>query len=182
MNVIGRIDVSWRGKVVALDGLGGEIAEAGVRNVDPGRACEQQRVETDASVGRGQERGVSSAPRGDDPIDRPWIEIRAVAEDDDRRVHLRAESSEPAAKRGARTALPVRTLDRACIRLDLVRTEDDDDVVHGAGVDALQHGLEQQPLLRRAEAGGSARREDNGCDHARWRRGCAADVRNRSSR
>ena len=65
-------------------------------------------------------------------IDRPWIEVRAVRQDDDGPGHVLAERREPAAQRGAGPRVPVVTVDERHARrnLKLVRALDDDDLVH----------------------------------------------------
>src|SRR5439155_19979742 len=95
-HVIGRIDVAWRGEVVARDGLRRDLPKPFVGNVPPGGAREQHGMEPDTAVGRCEAWGARLAPGGDDAVDGAWVEIRTVAEDDDRRVHLRTERCEPA--------------------------------------------------------------------------------------
>ena len=52
-HVIGKIDVPWRGEVVARDRLRREAAQAFVGDVVPGRARQQDRVQPDyALLGR----------------------------------------------------------------------------------------------------------------------------------
>ena len=59
---------------------------ARVRNLRPDRAGEQDGVEADAAVRRGDRLPAQLAPRLDDAVDRPWIEIGTVGEYDDRRI------------------------------------------------------------------------------------------------
>ena len=131
----------------------------------------------DARVTRGHDRLPPRAPLLDDAVDRRRREIGPVGEDDDRRFDLRAESREAAAERRSRPELPLGTADGPLAGLELVRAEDDDDLVDSAPPNALQHGLEQKLLLRRAEAGGGSRREDDGGDRGRYRQRRSARQR-----
>ena len=70
---------------------------------------------------------------GDHAVDGLGREVRPVAEDDDRGLGLLVERVQAAAQRSARPALPVATVDGRRARLDLVRTEDDEHAVDGAG-------------------------------------------------
>ena len=112
-----------------------------------------------AAVARGDDRRAALAPGCDDAVDRRRGELRPVGEHDHRRLDLRAERGEPAAERGARPALPVRAGDGA---FELVRTRDDHDLIDAA--ESLEHGGEEQALLRRAEPRRGAGREDDGSD------------------
>ena len=87
------------------------------------------------------------------------MELGPICEHDDRGLHLRAERGQPATERGAGPALPVRTGHGA---LELVRTGDDHDLIDAA--EPLQHGGEEQVLLRRTEAGCGTGREDDCSD------------------
>jgi len=102
----------------------------------------------------------SCSPGLDDPIDRSRIELRAVTEDDDRRLDLVAERGQPTAQRCSRATRPLWTVNGSRARLDLVRAEHDDDLAErGAATDPFEHGLEQDGLLGRAIARRRARGE-----------------------
>jgi hypothetical protein len=107
-------------------------------------------------------------PVGDDAVDRARVELGTVREHDDRRLDLGRELGEPAAERRAGTALPFPTANGARVGVDVVRSEDDDDVVDGARLaHTPQHLGQQQPLLRRAESRGRSRGEHDRYDGQR---------------
>jgi hypothetical protein len=78
---------------------------------------------------------------------------------------------EAAPKGSPRTQLPFRAVDRPDAGLDRMGSEDDDHVVHRTRAHALEHRLEQDPLLRRAEPRRGAGSEDDRCDHRELARG-----------
>src|SRR5512133_398323 len=159
---IGEIDVAWRAEVVAGHVRGREVSQAGIRHVLPDAPREQQRMEAHSAVGGCNSLVGAGTPRPDDPVDRAWIDSRAVSQDDDGRLHLVTERPEAAAERGARPAFPIRAVHDAGAALHLVRAEHNDDLVDlGALSDTLQDRLEQHRLLRRAVARRCARRQDN---------------------
>ena len=75
-----------------------------------------------------------------------------------------ASCVESAPQRRPRAPFPDGTADDARGRLDLVGAEDDHDLVDGARADPLEHALEQEPLLRPAEACRRPGCEDDGAD------------------
>ena len=123
-------------------------------------------MQAHALVGRCDTLASRAAPDLDDPVDRPGIEARAVPEDDHGGLDLGAELGEAAAKRSPRSSLPLRAVHRARIGRDLVRSQHDDDVVDRRALpDALEDGVEQDRLLRRAEARRGSRCEHDGRNH-----------------
>ena len=66
-----------------------------------------------AAVARGHDRRGLGAPGLDHAVDRGRVELRPVAEHDDRGFDVVRQRSEPAAKRGARATLPVGAADGA---------------------------------------------------------------------
>ena len=113
-----------------------------------------------AAVARRDDRRRAPAPLVDDAVDRRRSERRPVREHDDRRLDLGRERGEAAAQRRAGPSLPVEAVDRAFER---VRTRDDDDLVEPLYV--LEHGGQEQSLLRRAEPRRCTGSEDDGADH-----------------
>jgi hypothetical protein len=106
-------------------------------------------MQPDSAVGRGHDRTVARAPHRHDPVDRTRIEIRTVAEDDDRSFDVVCDGNQATAKRRAWPKLPVGTLNRPFARLELVRAEHDDDLCdRGAPAHPLEDRLEQHGLLR----------------------------------
>jgi len=81
-----------------------------------------------AVIGRGEKRFRAL----EQPVDRPWIEVRAVREHDHGPSRVLAERREPAAQRGAGPGVPVLTVHERYTRrnLKLVGAFDDDDLVH----------------------------------------------------
>jgi len=149
IEIIGIIDVSWRVEVVARHELGRQRPQTGVWHLIPSGACQQERVEPDAAVGRRDPVASFLPPDGHDAIDRPRIEPGTVAEDDDCRLDLVTEGGETASKRSTGPAVPVRAAHDAFTRHDIVRAEHDDDIVDcGSCPYALQNGLEEHRLLR----------------------------------
>ena len=86
-------------------------------------------MEPDAAVGGRDDVAAVLAPGGDDPVDRPRVELGPVRERDERRLRLRRQRREPAAQRGPGPELPVRAAHGRRIRLDIVRAEHDEDAV-----------------------------------------------------
>jgi hypothetical protein len=148
-NLIGKINVSWRLKIVAGDEHRRQGPETRFGNIGPGAACQEQGVKAHSAVGRGDALAGAAPPGGDDTVDRSRVDTRAVAEDDHRRLGLGAERREPALERGARSELPVRAVDDTRARLHVVRPEHGNDFVDGnAGADALHDRFQQNSLLR----------------------------------
>jgi hypothetical protein len=173
--LIGKIDVSWRAKVVAGDERRRQGVQALVRDGPPGAAADRDWMATIARIACGDDRPRAHAPGGQYAGDRLGSEVRAVGETDDRRLDLGAEGRKPAAKRGAAPAFPVRALDDpGAVGLEPVRACDDDDFVHRACREPLEHAREQEPLLRRAEAGRGTGGEYDGTDHLRENRRMSA--------
>ena len=167
--VICNVDVSWEAQIVARHEDGAEAAGPVVGDEGPGAAGEHDGVAADAAVARRDDRLSPLARRGDDPIDRCRRELRAVDEHDDRRLDIRSERSQTAPERCARPELPVRAANDALARGDLVRAENDHDLVDAARAHALEDGLEQEALLRRAEARRGSGCKDDGGDQGRQR-------------
>src|SRR3954451_7117145 len=173
-NLIGKIDVAWRVQIVTGDECGRERAKAGVRNLPPGTARDQQRMEADAAIGRADPVAGAVAPGRDDAVDRARVDSRPVPEDDDGSLDVAVEGLEAAAQRRSRSALPVRTADRPRARLHLVRAEDHDHLADlGALVHAADDRLEQHRLLRRSVACRRSGSQDDGGDHTRVIRNAA---------
>jgi hypothetical protein len=126
--LIGKIDVAWRPEVVARHEQGGQSPQPRVRNGIPGVARQEQRMEPNASVRRGDTVFAAAAPGRHDAVDRPRIESGPVAQYDDGRLHFVTQRSEPASQRGAGPTFPLRAVDDARVRGDLVRAEDDHEV------------------------------------------------------
>ena len=180
--MIGQIDVSWRAKVVTGDERRRQGVQALVRDGVPGAAAHRDWMATIARIAGGDYPPGAHAPRSQDSGDRLGSEVRAVGETDDRGLDLGAEGREPAAKRGATPAFPVRALDHpGALGLEPVRACDDDDLVHRTCREPLEHAREQEPLLRRAEAGRGTGGENDGTDHLRENRymstGATAPIR-----
>ena len=116
-----------------------------------------------ALVGCRDDLCAALTPHLDHPVDRGWSEVRAVAEDDDRRSDLRAQSAKTAPKGRAPTTLPLRAADGRRRGRDVVRAEDDERIWDRASAQALEHRLEEDALLGAAEARrGSGRENDDG--------------------
>jgi hypothetical protein len=115
-----------------------------------------------ARVARRDRVGAGRAPGRDDAIDRGRREVGTVGEDDNGGFDLRAERFEAAAKRRAGAALPVRTVDDPGVGVERVGAADHHDLVDLARAHALEHARQQQALLRSAEPGRGACREDDG--------------------
>jgi hypothetical protein len=88
LQVIGKIDVAWSVQIVTSDERRGQVSEAGVRDVVPRGAAEQQRMEADAVVRRGDTVTRAVPPGSDDALDRARVDARPVAEHDDRCLDL----------------------------------------------------------------------------------------------
>ena len=134
--------------MTALDEQRRQLARAGVGDPRPDLPREQDGVQPLSGVRRRDYRLVRVVPAVDDGVDRPRVEIGSVGEDHDGRPHISAERTEAAAKGGAGAALPFGAVNGPRVGLDGVRAEHDDDVVHGARANPLEHGAEQDPLLR----------------------------------
>src|SRR5947208_3975846 len=101
------------------------------------------------------------------PLDSSRIELGSVGEYDEGRVDVVAERSEPAAQRRARPALPVWAAHDAHRETELVERVgalDHDDLADRGLREALEHGGQEDELLRRAVAGRRARRQHDGPD------------------
>jgi hypothetical protein len=158
------VHVAGRAEVAARHEQRREDPRAFVGNLVPGRAREQDRMAALAAVA-GCEYVVSVGPPGpDDAVDRRRREVRAVGEDDDRRLGLVRERQEAAAERRARAALPVGAQHDRRARLEGVGARDDDHLVHGGGAHPRQHLLDQEPLLGRSARRGAGREHD-GANH-----------------
>src|SRR5262245_64211018 len=108
-------------------------------------------MQPDAAVGGGHDRKVAGAPHRDDPVDRTRIEIRPIAEDDDRSFDVVSDGRQATAKRRTGPELPVATVNGPFARLELVRAEHDDDLRdRGAPAHALEDRLEEHRMPRRA--------------------------------
>lgn len=142
-----------------------------VRDGVPGVAADRDWMATIARIGRGDDRSCAHAPGGEDACHRLGSEVRAVGKADDRRLDVVAQRREPAAKRGAPSALPLAAFDDAgTLGFQPVRARDDDDLIDGARRQPLEHAREQELLFRPAEAGRGARGENDGTDHLRENR------------
>jgi hypothetical protein len=159
--VIGKIDVAWRAEVVAGHEQRRQGTGALFGHVVPHGPREQHGVEAHASVGGRHHVGVALAPDLDYAIDGLGGEVGPVGEDDDCSRGSRRERAQAAAKRCSGTALPLGAVDdsRACI--EGVRARHDDDVLDRTGIQPLENGVEEQALLRGAEARGGAGGEDD---------------------
>lgn len=115
-----------------------------------------------AAVARGDDRLVSLAPGRDHALDRRGREVGPVGEHDD--GGLGVEGGQAAAERGPGAPLPVGAGDDSRVGLDLVRAEDDHDVLDGGAPEPLEDLRQEEALLRRAEPRGGARCEDDGRD------------------
>jgi hypothetical protein len=106
-------------------------------------------MEPHAAVRRRDTLPRAAPPRSHDAVDRARVDPRPVAEDDDRGLRLGAERRESAPKRRPWPSLPLRAVHDAGARLDVVRPEDDDDLVDGGALPhPLNDRLEQHVLLR----------------------------------
>jgi hypothetical protein len=121
-------------------------------------------METHAAVRRGDDVAAVRAPRLDDAVDRAWIEMGSVSEDDDSRVDVPGKRREPAAQRSPGPELPPGAADDARVRVELVRAGHDDEVVDGACAQRCEHVREKRLLLRGCRA--VARRRSGGEDDA----------------
>lgn len=110
-----------------------------------------------AAVGRGDDGLAVLAPGGDHALDGFGREIGPVGEHDD--GDLRLERGQAAAQGGSGASLPFRAADGARVGLDVVRAEDDDDLLHRGAPEPLQDLGEQDALLRGAETGRRTGRE-----------------------
>lgn len=120
-----------------------------------------------AAVARGDDRLTVLAPGRDHALDRLGREVGPVGEDDHRGLGI--APGQAATERGSRAALPLGAADHARVDLDLVRAEDDDDLVHRGASKALQDFREKESLLRGAEARRGARCEDDRRDQVQPR-------------
>src|ERR1051325_9211646 len=93
------VDVTRRPQVVASDEPGGKRARTLVWDLVPRRTCEQDGMQADAAVGRGDDVAAVLPPGGDDAVERPRVEVGPVGEDDERRLDLVGEGREPATER-----------------------------------------------------------------------------------
>jgi hypothetical protein len=125
-------------------------------------------------IAGGDELAETGAPSVQDALDGLGSEIGPICEDDDRRLRLRPERGQAAAERGARAALPFRTVDDARSRHgEVVGAGDDHDLVHGTPAKPLEDTGKQEALLGAAEARRRSGREDDSGDQptaasARW--------------
>jgi hypothetical protein len=116
-----------------------------------------------SSVRRRDDVAGACTPSVDHTIDRLRSEVRPVGEANGGSLEVRPERGEAAPKRRAWAALPVDALDDADgVARKRVCAGDGDDLVDTARADALGDPREKQLLLRRAETGRRARREDDG--------------------
>ena len=120
-----------------------------------------------AAVARGDDRLALVAPRRDHALDRLGREVGPVGEHD--HGGLCVQRGQAAAEGGSGAALPLGAADDARVGLDVVRAEDDDDVLDGGVPEPLEDLRKQETLLRRAEAGGGACGEDDGRDQVQPR-------------
>ena len=102
-------------------------AGALVRHARPRGAGEQDRVEADAAVARGDDvAGVGTPVIVDDAVDGARVEVGPVGERDDGGLGVVGKRRETAAERGARAALPVGAVD--AFHGERMRAADDDDL------------------------------------------------------
>jgi hypothetical protein len=120
-----------------------------------------------AAVARGDDGLAPFAPGRDHALDRVGREVGPVGEHDE--GGLRVERGQAAAKGGSGALLPVGAADDARVGLDVVRAEDDDDVLDCGAPEPVQDLWEKEALLRGAEARGGARRKDDGRDQVQPR-------------
>ena len=111
------------------------------------------------AVARGDDRLALLAPRRDHALHRLGREVGPVGEHD--HDGLGVQRGQAAAEGGSGAALPLWAADDARVGLDVVRAEDDDDLLHRGAPEPLQDLGEQDALLRGAEAGRRAGREHN---------------------
>jgi hypothetical protein len=142
------VDVPRRSEVVARHGERLQGTRAAVRDSVPRFACDQHGVASCARVGGRDHLVLRVVPGGDHAVDRLRRQVRPVCEDDHRCVGVLRQRGQPAAERRAGPALPFGAENGLRRSLDVVGAEDDDDPVDRARAHALEHGLEQQPLLR----------------------------------
>jgi hypothetical protein len=176
--VIGSVDVSWSPNVVAVNKGGGQGSHARVGDVSPGRPANEDGMATLTFVGGGKDVAEPTAPGVQHALDGFGGEIRPIREHDDRSLHLRPEGGQTTAERGARAALPVRTVDDADARsLERVGAGDDHDLVHRTLPETLEDPREQEALLGAAEASCRPGRENDRGDQP-----TAASARSISAR
>ena len=120
-----------------------------------------------AAVARGDDPLALLAPRRDHALDRLRREVGPVGEHD--HGGLGVERGQAAAEGGSGASLPVGAADDARVGLDVVRAEDDDDVLDGGAPEPLQDLGQEELLLRRAEAACRACSEDDACDQVQPR-------------
>jgi hypothetical protein len=120
-----------------------------------------------AAVARGDDRLAPLAPGREHALDRRGCEAGPVGEHD--HGGLRVERGQAAAERGSRSSLPFRTADDARVRLDVVRAQDDHDLVDGGAPEPLEDLWQEEALLGRAEPRGRARSEDDAADQVQPR-------------
>ena len=113
-----------------------------------------------AAVARGDDRLALLAPRRDHALDRLGREVGPVGEHD--HGGLCVQRGQAAAEGGSGASLPVGAADDLRVGLDVVRAEDDDDVLDGGAPEPLEDLRKQETLLRRAVA----RRRPGGQDDA----------------
>jgi len=80
-----------------------------------------------AAVARGDDRLAVLPPRRDYALDRLGRKVGTVREDDHRGLSI--QRGQAAAERGARASLTLRAADDARVGLDVIRAEDDHDLV-----------------------------------------------------
>ena len=176
--VIGSVDISWSPNVVARNQGRRHSPHALVGDVYPGRPGDEDGVAPLVPVGSRDDLAKTVAPGCQHALDGLGSEIGPVREHDDRRLRLRTQSGQAAAKRRPGAALPVGAVDDArSRRVEGVRADHDDDFVHWALPEPLEHPGKQETLLGTAEAGRRPRREDDGRDQP-----TAASARSISAR
>ena len=119
------------------------------------------------AVARGDDRLAPLAPGREHALDRRGCEAGPVGEHD--HGGLRVERGQAAAERGSRASLPFGAVDDARVGLDVVRAEDDDDLLDRGATEAVEDPWQEKALLRRAEARCRPRSEDDTADQVQPR-------------
>jgi hypothetical protein len=115
----------------------------------------------------GRDDGAAAlAPHRKDSADRFRCEVGPIGERYDGCLDTGSERIQAATQGGSRSTRPVRTIDDPCSGgLEGVCAGDDDDLVHRAFLQPVDHPWEKELLLRPAEPRPGAGREHDGRDH-----------------
>ena len=151
-NLVRAVDVSWSPEIVTWYEARRQAPGALVGDSPPGRAREQHGMAALAAVARRDDRLAACAPLADHTLDCFRREVGAICKDDDRGCRVGRKRGEAAPERGSGALLPLGAVDDLRVRLDVVRAEDDEDVVDGCAPHPREHLREEHALLRRAEA------------------------------